>query len=181
VAEHQPRLLPTVMVVYYVASAALTHHRVTIRVDWSGAMPMQEQTLVEALMQARSQLDFLWQFFVTVQIAIFALVFIYEEAVDNLNVLARSLAIIGIGIFAWINGNALLGAYNLLDAMHQQFRSDYGQIERFQPAFYKQFVLADYAGREGMLLMTHGLAFSVVMLTLIFPRFIQHNRKPRGV
>ena len=142
-------------------------------------MPMQEQTLVEAIMQARSQLDFLWQFFVTVQIAIFALVFIYDEAVDNLNVLARSLAILGIGIFGWINGNALRGAYNLLDAMHQQFRADYGQIERFQSAFYKQFVMADYSGRDVMLMATHGLAFAVVAMTLLFPRFIQHSNKPK--
>lgn len=141
-------------------------------------MPIGEQTLVEALMQARSQLDFLWQFFVTVQIAIFALVFIYDDAVDNFNVLARSMAIIGIAIFTWINGNALLGAYELLDAMHEQFRADYGQPERFQPAFYKRFVLATYSGRQPMLLMTHGLAFGVVALTLIFPRFIQHTGKP---
>ncbi len=140
-------------------------------------MPIAEQTLVEAMMQARSQLDFLWQFYMSVQIAIFALVFIYEEAIDNLNGLARSLAILGIGIFSWINGNAILGAYNLLDAMHQQFRADYGQIERFQAAFYKYFVLADYSGRETLLLLTHGLAFAVVMLTLIFPRFIQHRRE----
>ncbi len=143
-------------------------------------MPIQEQTLIEAIMQARSQLDFLWQFYMTVQIAIFAMVFIYEEAVDNLNILARSLAILGIGIFGWINGNALRGAYRLLDAMHQQFRADYGQVERFQPSFYQQFVQVDYSDRDLMVMMTHGLSFMVVMLTLVFPRFIQHKRKQHG-
>ena len=47
--------------------------------------PLQESTLVEAIMSVRSQVDFLWQFFVTVHIAIFALLFIYDHAVDSLN------------------------------------------------------------------------------------------------
>ena len=46
--------------------------------------PLQESTLVEAIMSVRSQVDFLWQFFVTVHIAIFALLFIYDHAVDSL-------------------------------------------------------------------------------------------------
>lgn len=35
--------------------------------------PLDEGSLLEAIMDARSQIDFLWQFFVTVHIAIFAL------------------------------------------------------------------------------------------------------------
>jgi hypothetical protein len=38
--------------------------------------PLNEGTLVDAMMSARGQIDFLWQFFVTVHIAIFALLFI---------------------------------------------------------------------------------------------------------
>ena len=54
--------------------------------------PFQESTLVEAIMSVRSQIDFLWQFFVTVHIAIFALLFIYDEAVESLNIIARIFA-----------------------------------------------------------------------------------------
>ena len=41
---------------------------------------IQEATLIEAILGFRAQIDFLWQFFVTVHIAIFALLFIYDEA-----------------------------------------------------------------------------------------------------
>ena len=140
-------------------------------------MPMQEQTLVEAIMHVRGQIDFLWQFFVTVQLALFALIFIYDEAVDSLNGLARILALCGIGIFSYINGNALRHAYGLIIALHQQYKLDYGQPGRFQAGLQKAFVDADYGGREDMIMITHGLAFVVVALALVFPSFVQHRRR----
>jgi len=44
------------------------------------ALQMRRE-LIEAILGFRSQIDFLWQFFVSVHIAIFALLFIYDEAV----------------------------------------------------------------------------------------------------
>ena len=139
-------------------------------------MVMQEQTMMDAIMHVRGQIDFLWQFFVTVQLALFALIFIYDEAVDSLNALARTLALAGIGIFSYINGNALRGAYDLIQALHQQYRHDYGQPGRFLPALQASFVDIDYGGRDQMLLVTHGLAFTVVAMALVFPAFVQHRR-----
>jgi hypothetical protein len=138
-------------------------------------MPIQEQTMIDAIMHTRGQLDFLWQFFVTVQLAIFALLFVYDDAVDRT---ARALAIIAIGMFNWINGHALRSTYGLLDALHQQYRADYGQSSRFQPALYELFVQQRYEGKESMLMLTHGLAFAVVMLALIWRQFIQHENRP---
>jgi len=109
--------------------------------------PLQEGTLVEAIMAVRGQIDFLWQFFVTVHIALFALLFIYDHAVENLNAIAKFFAVLGVAAFEWINGNALAHTYLLLDAMQDQFRWNYGQADRFHPAFYEQFVLASYATR----------------------------------
>lgn len=142
-------------------------------------MPIQEQTMIDAIMHTRGQVDFLWQFFITVQLAVFALLFIYDDAVDSMNRTARALAIIAIGMFNWINGHALRSTYALLDALHQQYRADYGQSSRFQPALYELFVQQRYEGKETMLLMTHGLAFTVVMLALIFRQFIQHDVRTR--
>jgi hypothetical protein len=142
-------------------------------------MPIQEQTMIDAIMHTRGQVDFLWQFFVTVQLAIFALLFIYDDAVDGMNRTARALAIIAIGMFDWINGHALHGSYALLDALHQQYRADYGQTSRFQPALYELFVQQRFDGKDTMLLLTHGLAFGVVMLALIWRQFIQHEDRAR--
>lgn len=140
-------------------------------------MVMQEQTMMDAIMHVRGQIDFLWQFFVTVQLALFALIFIYDEAVDSLNGLARTLALFGLGLFSYINGNALRSAYELINALHQQYRQDYGQPGRFLPALQHAFVDIDYGARDQMVTITHGLAFTVVALALLFPAFIQHRHR----
>jgi hypothetical protein len=138
-------------------------------------MAMQEQTLIEAIMHTRGQVDFLWQFFMTVQIAIFALLFIYDKAVESLNSFARLLALGAIALFDWINGVALQGTYALLDALHRQYRTDFGHPERFESVLYNHFVLADFEGRVTMISITHSLAFAVVLLALFWRRFIQHT------
>ena len=86
-----------------------------------------EDALIEAIMAVHGQIDFLWQFFVTVHIAIFALLLLYDHAVESLNVIGRGFAVAGIAAFEWINGNALAGAYALLDSMHEQYRANYGR------------------------------------------------------
>lgn len=139
--------------------------------------PFQEGTLVEAIMSVRSQIDFLWQFFVTVHIALFALLLIYEHAVEGLNAIAKVFAVLGIGVFEWINGKALANAYLLLDAMQEQFRWSFGQADRFHPLFYERFVLASYEDRPEMVLMTHSSALFIIVLAFLSRRFIQNRRK----
>ncbi len=141
---------------------------------------LQETTLVDAVMDARAQIDFLWQFFVSVHIAIFALLFINGDAVERLNLPARLLSLVGIAGFEWINGNALSNAYRLLDSMLEQYRWSFGQVERFHPSFYEQFVLASYATRPTMVLMTHSAALLVVVLAFLSQRFLQ-NRTNAGL
>jgi hypothetical protein len=135
--------------------------------------PLNEGTLVDAMMSARGQIDFLWQFFVTVHIAIFALLFIYDHAVEGLNWVGKIFSVAGIAAFEWINGNALINAYLLLDSMHEQYRWAFGQVQRFHPSFYENFVLANYTSRPEMVVVTHNGALLVVLLAFVSRRFIQ--------
>lgn len=143
--------------------------------------PFQESTLVEAMMSVRGQIDFLWQFFVSVHIALFALLLLYDHAVDGLNAIAKLFAAAGIAAFEWINGNALINAYRLLDAMQEQFRWSFGQPDRFHPLFYERFVLASYGDRPEMVLMTHSAALAVILLAFVSRRFIQSRSKRSSV
>lgn len=143
-------------------------------------MEFPEGALIEAIMMTRSQVDFLWQFFVTVHIAIFALLFIYDHAVESMNVVARVMAVAGIALFDWINGKALINTYLLLDAMIDQYRALFGQVDRFRPAFYQRFVMESFADRPDIVYVTHGMAFVVVILALVSNRFIQTRRRPAG-
>jgi hypothetical protein len=138
---------------------------------------IQEPTLIEAILALRSQIDFLWQFFVTVHIAIFALLLIYDEAVESLNFIARAFALAGVALFEWINGKALANTYILLDATLDQYRALYGQAERFQPAFFQHFVGQSFADRPATVLVTHSMAFTVILLALVSREFIQSRRK----
>jgi hypothetical protein len=140
---------------------------------------MSEDTLIEAIMMTRSQVDFLWQFFVTAHIAVFALVFIYDEAIDKLNGIARAMSLAGVGLFEWINGNALINTYLLLDAMMDQYRAAFGAAERFRPAFYERFVLSSFSDRPEMVYLTHGLALTVVVMAILSRTFIQARRRAR--
>jgi hypothetical protein len=133
---------------------------------------LQEGVLIEAIIDTRTQIDFIWQVFITVHIALFALLFIYSSAIDTWNALARIFALAGAGLFDWINGTALAKTYLLLDAMQDQYRALYGQAERFQPKFYEHFVLAQYADRPDMVLITHGMAFFVVFTVLVARQLI---------
>lgn len=129
-------------------------------------------------MATRAQIDFLWQFFMTVHIAIFALLFIYDHAVESLNVIARFFAVVGVALFEWINGKAIANAYRLLDAMQEQYRWAYGQTDRFHPEFYQEFVLASFKDRPGIVLVTHGMALLVVLMALVSKHFIQSRNAP---
>ena len=140
---------------------------------------LQEATLIEGIMATRAQVDFLWQFFVTARIAIFALLFIYDEAVENLNFIARALALGGIALFEWINGKALVNTYYLMDAFLEQYRALYGQQDRFEPAFFQHFVQMSFEDRPATVLVTHTTAFVVVLLALISREFIQSRRRHR--
>lgn len=138
---------------------------------------IEEGTLIGAILALRSQVDFLWQFFVTVHIAIFALLFIYDEAVESLNVIARAFALAGVALFEWINGKALANTYILLDATLDQYRALYGQVARFQPDFFQHFVGQSFADRPATVLITHSMAFLVILLALVSREFIQTRRK----
>jgi hypothetical protein len=141
---------------------------------------LQESTLIDAIMTTRGQVDFLWQFFVTVHIALFALLFIYDDAVETLNWIAKMFAIAGVAAFEYINGKALQNTYLLLDAMLDQYRALFGQPERFQPGFYQHFVLASFRDRPDLVYFTHGLALTVVLLALISRSFIQSKPREPG-
>lgn len=132
-----------------------------------------EEALIGAIMNTRQQIDFLWQFFVSVHIAVFALLLLYDHAVESLNAAAKFFAVAAIAAFEWINGNALTGAYVLLDSMLQQYRLSFGQADRFHSSFYEHFVLANYESRPMMVAFTHSSALIIVLLAFMSRRFIQ--------
>ena len=85
----------------------------------------------------------------------------------------------GVALFEWINGKALANTYMLLDATLDQYRALYGQADRFQPAFFQHFVGQSFADRPATVLITHSMAFVVILLALLSREFIQTRKKRR--
>lgn len=139
---------------------------------------LDEAALIEMIMDTRAQIDFLWQFFVTVHIAIFALLFIYGESVERMSVIGKALSSLAIAGFEYINGKALVNTYLLADAMHDQYRSSFGQAERFRDSLYELFVMATFADRPGLVYITHTTALAVVVLAFFSQRFL---RRPKPI
>ena len=87
--------------------------------------------------------------------------------------MARIVAVFGDAAFEYINGNALIIAYLLLESMLEQYRISYGQAARFHPAFYDQFVRANYSTSPGLVIVTHSTALAVVLIAFLSRRSIQ--------
>ena len=85
----------------------------------------------------------------------------------------------GVALFEWINGKALTNTYLLLDATLDQYRALYGEVSRFQPAFFQHFVGQTYSDRPTMVLLTHSMAFVVILLALLSREFIQTRKSRR--
>ncbi|MGH6816477.1 MAG: hypothetical protein ACREC6_12310 [Hyphomicrobiaceae bacterium] len=142
---------------------------------------MQEQTLIEAIILTRTRIDFVWQSFVTVHLAVFALVLIYDDAVEGMNAVARTFTLVGIALFEWINGTALIDAYSLADALHHQFRADFGQPSKpYHPEFAKHFVGTQLGSQENLIMTTHGMAFAFVTMALLWRQFMQKRPDSTG-
>lgn len=137
---------------------------------------IDEAAMIEAIIDTRQQVDFLWQFFVSVQIAVFALLFIYDTVVDSMSVMAKVMAVAGVALFSWINGNALINTYVLLDSMIHQYAIWYSKPGRLEPSFLEYFVNVRFADRPRIVMVTHSLAFVVVLLAMTSRRFIQNKR-----
>ena len=82
-------------------------------------------------------------------------------------------------LFEWINGKALANTYLLLDATLDQYRALYGQADRFQPDFFRHFVSMSFADRPATVLVTHSMAFVVIILAFLSRELVQTRKKGR--
>jgi len=89
-------------------------------------------------MHTRGQVDFLWQFFHDDQIAIFALLFIYDKTVESLNP-SPVLAVCAIALFDWINAEHCRAPTRSWMRCTSSYRADFGHPERFQSVRLRSF------------------------------------------
>ncbi len=130
---------------------------------------MNASSLLEAMVSTGSQIDSEWSMYIVVHLGLFWFFFLIHRP---LLVVERTIALFAYGAFAYINGNSLISTYTLLEAMRSDLVTRFRNELANTPAMAR--VLADnyYGGREELIYVTHGAAFIVVALLLIFRNVI---------
>jgi hypothetical protein len=126
---------------------------------------MNSAALIEAMVETGNQIDSAWSMYIVVHLGLFWFFFLVHRP---LLLIERVVALFAYGGFAFINGNGLLTTYAFLEAIRTDlvtgFRSEFVKA----PATAQALASTYFGDREDMIFVTHGLAFLIVALFLIF-------------
>jgi hypothetical protein len=126
---------------------------------------MNASSLLEALVSTGNQIDSEWSMYIVVHLGLFWFFFLIHRP---LLFLERGIALFAYGAFAYINGNSLIGTYNLLEAMRSDLVTRFRDALVNTPQMARVLAAESYGAREELIYVTHGAAFAVVALLLIF-------------
>jgi hypothetical protein len=126
---------------------------------------MNAATLLGALVSAGAQIDSEWSMYIVVHLGLFWFFFLVHRP---LLLIERAIALFAYAAFIYINGNSLIGSYNLLEAMRSDLVTRFRDGLANTPEMAKVLTASYYGGREELIYVTHGAALVVVALLLIF-------------
>ncbi len=126
---------------------------------------MNAAAVLEAMVETGHQIDSQWSMYIVVHLGLFWFFFLVHRP---LLLIERATALFAYSAFAFINGNALISTYNLVEAMRldlvTRFRSDLANT----PETARWLAGAFYGDRGELIMVTHFGAFAIVALLLIF-------------
>jgi hypothetical protein len=126
---------------------------------------MNAAALLETWMDAGTKIDNLWSMYIVVHLGLFWFFFLVHRP---LLIVERIMAIGAYMGFGWINGNALIHSYNFLEAVRTDLIAAKLATEFSQAsATLTMLKGADYAGRDELILLTHGGAFTLVLVLFL--------------
>ncbi len=121
--------------------------------------------VLEALIQTGNQIDSQWSMYIVVHLGLFWFFFLVHRP---LLFIERAIALFAYGAFAFINGNALLNTYNFLEALRRDLVTNFASELSQTPHMANTLASYFYGDRQELILITHGGAFTVVALFLLF-------------
>ncbi len=125
---------------------------------------MNASGLLQTWVDAGSEVDNLWQMYIVVHLGLFWFFFLVHRP---LLIVERMIAIFAYGCFVYINGNALIHSYNLLEAMRVDLIGKMGRDFAQAPATLRMLEAVNYAERDKMILITHLGGFALVVILLL--------------
>ena len=119
----------------------------------------------QTLVMISSKIDSLWQMYIGVHLGIFWLLFFMRRP---LLAIERFIALIAYTFFTAINGKAMIDTYALLDNLRTDLLANFPEAIARVPDTAALMQSVDYGDRMPLILISHGLAWALVVLTLAF-------------
>jgi len=119
----------------------------------------------QTLVMVSNKVDGLWQMYIGVHLGIFWLLFFMHRP---LLASERFIALIAYTFFAAVNGKAMMDTYALLDSLRLDLLNSFPEAVARVPDTAALMQSVDYGDRTMLILISHGLAWVLVVLTLAF-------------
>lgn len=126
---------------------------------------MNAEAVLDALIQTLNQVDNQWSMYIVVHLGLFWFFFLVHRP---LLFIERAVALFAYGAFAYINGSALVDSYRFLEAMRLDLLTNLKGELANTPRVESTLDMINFTDTTQVILLTHGFAFCVVTLFLIF-------------
>lgn len=133
---------------------------------------MSGEALLEAWIDAGTKIDNLWSMYIVVHLGLFWFFFLVHRP---LLIVERAIAIFAYVCFAYINGNALIHAYQFLEAVRLDLVTRAAREFAQAPQTLRVISAVSFEGRDELIWLTHIGGF-VLVLTLFVLRNVMIRR-----
>lgn len=125
---------------------------------------MSGAALLEAWIDAGTNVDSLWSMYIVVHLGLFWFFFLVHRP---LLIVERVIAFFAYTCFAYINGKALINAYHFVEAIRRDLVLRFGSELANAPDTLAHLTRMNYAAREEIILVTHLGGLAVVFLLFL--------------
>lgn len=126
---------------------------------------MSAQAILDTMVQTGNQIDNQWSMYIVVHLGLFWFFFLVHRP---LLFVERVVALFAYCAFAVINGGALIGSYNFLEAMRLDILSGFPNELANTPRIMNTLEMTNFADKGSVILITHGVGFLVVAMFVLF-------------
>jgi hypothetical protein len=126
---------------------------------------MNAEVVLATLISTANQVDNQWSMYIVVHLGLFWFFFLVHRP---LLFIERAIALFAYGAFDYINGSALINTYTFLEALRLDLLNNFqGELANV-PRVEETLSGFNYSETTQLILITHGVAFFVVALFLVF-------------
>lgn len=125
---------------------------------------MNGASQLQAFIDAGAAIDNLWSMYIVVHLGLFWFFFLVHRP---LLIVERMIAIFAYICFAYINGNALIQAYRLLEGIRSDLVTKFAKDFAQAPGTLSVVNSVSYAGRDEVIWLTHIGGFTLVLILFV--------------